>query len=661
MRFARRRSLLALTTVLVFTGMLSVIDTPVSEAANTIAFTSRFTTNANGAVLSIGNNLLTCSAGSSSGGVSCANARNGSVADNNGFAMVNLDADGDASTFNSSSSALNLPAGSTVLWAGLYWGARLQAGAGGSAGDAGSIDTMRLQAPGGAYQTITASTAARDQFGPNRNSYNAYQRFADVTSIVQAAGNGTYWGANVTAATGQDRYAGWALTVVYTAPGLPLRNLTVFDGFNAVSGGNPQNITVSGFQAPLAGTVDAQLTMVAYEGDLSQTGDFTRLNSTQLATALSPGSNFFDSANGLSGALVTTRTPADRNQLGFDIKNLGVSGAIPNGATSARFTFSSNGDIYYPGVVGMAINLYAPDFTFSSKTVVNLSGNSPARPGDTLQYTLNYVNTGQDPAVEVVSTDVLPANTTYVPGSLALVNPLTGATTPVSDGAGDDPGEYEAASRTVRVWLGAGATAGAGGTLQVPGANPLQHRASYTFRVTLDAAAGGSTVTNIANLAYRTGTTDIAATYPTNPASVDVVSQANLSITKEMSPDPSAIGSTTTGTITITNNGPDTAMNVTMRDPLTDGWTNDSISTPDGGSCSVTGGTINCDFGNVPNGQSRRVIVTGRMDPGTTQPTLTNVAYVGTTSYDPDQTDNVATDTVALNRWPTSRSPRRPH
>ena len=43
---------------------------------------------------------------------------------NNAYQMVNLDADTVGTTFNSSGSDLLLPAGSSVLWAGLYWGAR---------------------------------------------------------------------------------------------------------------------------------------------------------------------------------------------------------------------------------------------------------------------------------------------------------------------------------------------------------------------------------------------------------------------------------------------------------------------------------------------------------------------------------------------------------
>lgn len=629
---------------------LPVMPGRIALAANTVAFTPEFTANANGAMITIGNNLLTCPASAAN----CTSARSGAAFDNNSFNMVNLDADADGSTTNSSSSTLNLPAGASVLWAGLYWGARLDAGVGGQPGT-GTRTQMMLRVPGApGYQPISIGAYGGREFGPNTTSNNAYQEFANVTGLVQAAGNGAYWGANVVAGIGADRYAGWALTVVYTGPGLPLRNLTVFDGFNAVGAGAPQTINVSGFRAPQAGTVDAQLTMVAYEGDLAQTGDYTRLDNTQLATPVSPGSNFFDSINSLAGDSVTTRTPADRNMLGFDIKNLGASGVIGNGDTSATFTFSSNGDVYFPGVVGLAINLYAPDFTASSKTVVDLNGNSPARPGDTLQYTLNYANTGQDPAIGVVSQDPLPPNATYVPGSLKLVDPLTSATTQLSDGPSDDRGEYDAAGRTVRVRLGSGAgtAAQAGGRMACSGngcADDGTSRASYTFQVTLDDTAGGTTVTNLASLAYRTGTTNIAATYTTNPASVDVATRANVSIAKVMTPNPAFVGSEITGTVTVTNNGPNTAQNVTMRDPIIDGWINESVDTPVGVTCAVDT-AITCSLGNLSSGSSVVIPIHGHMASSATQPTLTNVAYASTDSYDPDLTDNVASASINLLR-----------
>ena len=49
-------------------------------------------------------------------------------------------------------------------------------------------------------------------------------------------------------------------------------------------------------------------------------------------------------------------------------------------------------------MVTTAIDLFAPDFTPSVKTVTDVNGNDPAGPGDTLQYTVNLVNAGGDPA-----------------------------------------------------------------------------------------------------------------------------------------------------------------------------------------------------------------------------------------------------------------------
>ena len=55
-----------------------------------------------------------------------------------------------------------------------------------------------------------------------------------MTALVRSGGPGTYWGANVAAGVGDDRYGGWSLVVAYRDATQPLRNLTVFDGFSDV-------------------------------------------------------------------------------------------------------------------------------------------------------------------------------------------------------------------------------------------------------------------------------------------------------------------------------------------------------------------------------------------------------------------------------------------
>ncbi|MDR1355787.1 MAG: DUF11 domain-containing protein [Propionibacteriaceae bacterium] len=620
------------------TAVAATILTLGGDAAAAISapFTAVFTSNANGAVIAIGNPLLTCADHLPN----CTAAKNGAVYDNNYFNMTMLDVDTDAATFNSSSSDLSLPPGSQVLFARLYWGARLTAGDGGGTTTHASqtlANQIKFKVPGASeYENLTGTLLA-----VNTTSNNAYQSFVDVTQRVKAAGNGTYWSANVQAGTGADRYAGWALVIAYTAPGLPLRNLSVFQGFSGVNSTTPQSISVSGFKAPLAGTVDAQLSMVAYEGDLSQTGDYALLNKTQLANALSPGSNFFNSTNTLNGSATTNRTPNYPNMLGFDVKNLGVSGAIPNGATSTTFAFSSAGDAYFPGVLGLAINLYAPDFSSSSKSVTNTtSGAATAKPGDLLTYTLSYINTGQDPAVNLVSSDPLPPGVSYVPGSLILMNQLS-STSPaiqLSDASGDDRGEYLADTRTVRVRLGTDANATQGGRLNVGDAM------YYQFQVSVDPSAGGTTQTNLAHLDYATGTTGVSAVYDTPPVSVPVASLADVSITKKMLPNPAIAGQAGTATLTVHNAGPNVASNVIVTDSTPNDYIVTGVNVSNGVSCPVppVGKPISCAIGTLPVGGNVVITVSGRAAASSTATTLTNIATVATESFDPDMSNNIA-------------------
>ena len=82
----------------------------------------RFTTNATGDVAIVGNTAMTAPSSDSA----AVNAQNGvgSRVNNNDFNMAFVDVDSDPTTFDSSSATLSLPAGASVLFAGLYWGGR---------------------------------------------------------------------------------------------------------------------------------------------------------------------------------------------------------------------------------------------------------------------------------------------------------------------------------------------------------------------------------------------------------------------------------------------------------------------------------------------------------------------------------------------------------
>ena len=85
---------------------------------------------------------------------------------------------------------------------------------------------------------------------------------------------------------------GGALVIAYRNPADPLRDLTVFQGFALVTNSDTVQIPISGFLAPLTGPVDAEIGVVAGEGDMSITGDSMKVNSTYLTDAPTPSPTF---------------------------------------------------------------------------------------------------------------------------------------------------------------------------------------------------------------------------------------------------------------------------------------------------------------------------------------------------------------------------------
>ncbi len=446
-------------TLRALSAALALVFASAAPAAAQIvrAFTPRVSANQAGEIVLIGNTLMSCS-----GNGQCPNGRNGTGGslNDNDFTMQYVDVDADASTFSSSTANLALPTGAIVTWAGLYWGGE----------SANALrNTCRLGTPVAGYATVTAT-----QLDVQTSDYMG---FRDVTALVQAGGNGTYRVANVYSAPGAaDKHSGWSLVVMYRDATQSPRNLVVFDGFGSVSTTTNINMTVSGFLTPPGGAVSTRLGVVAFEGDLGYNGDAFQLNGTSLSDARNPADNFFNSSISSLGAQVTTKNPNYVNQLGFDIDLISANGILPNSATSATIRLTSSNDVYFPGVVTFATDLYAPVFDASNftKTVVDVNGGS-VRPGDLLEYTITMRNTGLDHATQCVIRDTLAANLAYEPGTLQIVSgPNTGAK---SDASGDDVMEYISGSRVVVGRLGNGANATVGGQIDINAVTSLRFRA----------------------------------------------------------------------------------------------------------------------------------------------------------------------------------------
>ena len=513
---------------------LSALVTAAALASPALAqerpFESRFSTNDTGDIAVIGNTLMTCQASAPLCSTVQAGGGTGAQTSNNAYDMDFVDVDGDPTTANSSTALLDLPPGATVLFAGLYYGGRTTAGASGAPAPApGDNDLVLFAAPGGAYTTLTA-----DQLDPSTVIAGAYGAFVDVTDEVAAAGPGVYQVADVQAGTGIDRYAGWSLVVAYRDPTEPPRNLSVFDGLQAISQGDPPvSIPLSGFQTPATGPVLTTAGFVSYEGDRSAPGDRVSLNDIDLADPANPATNFFNSTiGGPLGVPFTDKNPDYRNQLGFDADLVAANGILPNNATSAMIRLRTTGEQYIGQVATLATELYAPRLE-ATKEVTDVNGGEVRR-GDTLSYTVTFTNTGQDTATQIVAADRIPAGTTYVPGSLAVDSP--------------GQGEFEAANDRVVARLGAGAGPTVGGSLG-PGAS-----ATFTFDVAVNAdTPPGTEITNVATSDYFAATSGAVFQGQSPPATV-TVQEPDLTLTKTHAGSPVG-GTVGRFTISLSNEG----------------------------------------------------------------------------------------------------------
>ena len=562
--------------------------------------------------------------------------------------MAYVDIDSDTSTFNSSSADLVIPVGANVEFARLYWGGRCADTVPDSL-----LETVKFKVGAGAYATLTGALVGNVVGGVvGRTDIQTYQCYVDVKSLVTGAG--TYTVANVQGQEGaKNTCNGWSLVVAYSAPGSPgevPRNLTVFQGFADVNDNSAtnRNVTIpySGFQAPQTGPVNATLGFVTYEGDLGITGDqaYFKSQSSASETLLSdvpanPANNFFNSTISNRGLLVTSKNPDYVNQFGFDADLVTADNIIQNGDTGAQIRVTSTQDQYYPGVITSAIDIYQPGIAVT-KTVEDLNG-GVVDPGDTLGYTVQVSNAAGlfDGATNVVLEDLIPTNTTYVPGSLVITAGANAG--PMTDLLDVDQAEFTGSG--VRFQLGVGATgtpSPQGGSL-APGA-----ATTVTFRVQVNPSIiGGTTIANTAVVSYASQTFKVsdsrAATVSIECPAVDL----KIDKTGDVPVVTAGDGVNHTFTITVTNTSTSAANNVVVADTWPAGFVPGTI-VPSVGTFTAPDpvtGNFTWTIGTLAGKASATLTAQYTVPASTPQGTETNKAVVTTSTFDPNPKNNTAT------------------
>lgn len=452
-----RSSLPLLLFLLPYLGLAQVEDD----------FEIRFSTQQNGGITFLMNHSLSCEpTGSSNCAAALASMPITGTAqeNNNAFDMVYVDVDDDPATWSSSSDSLDLAICARVTWAGLYWAGRVES----NTPNFEARDEVIIRAGSAPPFPLTADELLDFDGG----YFDAYFCFKDVTDwFADVPVSSRITVANVVADQDNESWAGWTLVVVYEDALEPMRNLTVFDGLAFISFNNNSTVEVpiSGFVTPPLGPVDLELGVVAYDGDRGSTGDQMAFNGAGnfvlVEDATHDANNAYNSTHSKGGVIAPWRIPAANNTLGHDasifIPDNSTFEFLANDATSAVIRMTTGGESVMTHVVTSVIDVFEPDLK-ATVYIEDLNGGL-AEPGDVLQYTVVGKNLGSDMATGTFMVDSLDIRTTFVPGSLEmLTGPGAGALT---DGPGDDRGEYDPLAQAVRVRVGTGAGAVVGGDL----------------------------------------------------------------------------------------------------------------------------------------------------------------------------------------------------
>jgi len=241
---------------------------------------------------------------------------------------------------------------------------------------------------------------------------------------------------------------------------------------------------------------------------------------------------------------------------------------------------------------GSASPVAVPSNGTADLSVVKSTQTTTAAPGDTVTYTIAVTNNGPNPASDIIVNDALPASLLFQSitpaASFTCTTPAVGAT----------------------------------GTITCLG-GPLANGATATFTLvtTIAPSASGSVANGVV---VSTSDSDPVSGNSSGTSGPIVIATADLSITKTTPATQAPNGSTITYTITVTNNGPDTATNVVVSDNLPAGLQYVTAN-PSQGTCSGTD-PFTCNLGTLLNGASATISLQALVT--ATSGTVTNTATV---------------------------------
>lgn len=507
-------------------------------------------------------------------------------------------------TGTTSATLSGIPSGATVTAAYLYW-----------AGSSTNLTTAPDYTVTFDGSSVTAPTTRRytATFNFNSTDYYFFSGAADVTSVVNAKGNGTYSFSGLSVNTGTPHctnsavVAGWALVAIYSHSGEDFRVINVFEGFQAYRGSSI-TLTPNNFVIP-SSPINGKHAYITWEGDVGNSealNGFTEglvFNGVTLSDSSNPASNQFNSVSSITSPVSTATYGVD-----FDVFDL-TSTHLSAGDTSAESIYRSGGDlVLLSSEIISVTNTPVADLKIAKSRLTALD------PGQNATYSLVVSNNGPNAeSGPITVVDTLPSGLSYVSSS----------------GSGwscSASGQTVTCTRTGSVASSASAPTL---TLTVAVASSASGTKTNTATVT------GSAFDNVSS---------------NNTSSDNYTIAADLSILMSRSPSTLTAGGTASYTITVTNDGPSSQPGpITVTDTLPTGLSFSSASGT-GWSCSSSGQTVTCTrSGTLAGGTTASALTLNVNIASTVSGALINSATVsGAAGLDNNSANDTATDSYTF-------------
>lgn len=224
-----------------------------------------------------------------------------------------------------SSATLNLDSNSVIKNAYLYW-------AGSGTGD---------------FEVILNSTSitADRTFSYQRDSFDVildyFSAFKDITELVKQTRNGVYTLSNLDISPflnqhfiRRTNFAGWAIIIIYQNNNLPVTQINVYDGLQAV----PNALSINLTNIEVVNNLDSKIGFVAWEGDsnISVTETLKINDFVVEQLPLNPANNAFNGTNSITGSSTLYNMDLDI----YDIQNY-----VQKGDTSMDIELTSGQDV----------------------------------------------------------------------------------------------------------------------------------------------------------------------------------------------------------------------------------------------------------------------------------------------------------------------------